>query len=65
MADSKIKYVASSYGNSIKNLARSNTIEDTLEVPTDILPGEYVVQWRWDCEGTSQIWTSCSDISIE
>jgi len=53
------------YGNSIQNLAKSNTIEDTLEVPTHIKPGEYVVQWRWDCEGTSQVWTTCSDITIE
>jgi len=53
------------FGNSIRNLARSNTIEDRVEVPSDVPPGEYVVQWRWDCEGTSQVWTSCSDITIE
>jgi len=52
------------YGNSIKNLAKSNTIQDSLEVPTDIVPGDYVVQWRWDCEGTSQVWTTCSDITV-
>ena len=48
-----------------KNRVRSNTVEDTVVVPTDISPGEWVVQWRWDCEGTSQIWTSCSDVTIE
>ena len=35
------------FGNSIRNLAKSNTIEDRLEVPTHIEAGEYVVQWRW------------------
>eukprot|EP00041_Stephanoeca_diplocostata_P007815 m.112842 g.112842 ORF g.112842 m.112842 type:complete len:390 (-) comp17044_c0_seq1:271-1440(-) len=39
-------------------------IEDTLQVPSDIAAGAYVLGWRWDCETTSQIWTSCSDIMI-
>ena len=39
-------------------------IEDTLQVPSDIPPGEYVLGWRWDAEMTSQIWQSCSDITI-
>jgi len=39
-------------------------IEDTLAVPADITPGEYVLGWRWDAEMTSQIWQSCSDITI-
>lgn len=78
------------FGNSIVNLAKSNTIEDRLQVPTGVAAGAYVVrldtrslscdcvltvpllassvwqvQWRWDCEGTSQIWTTCSDVTIE
>lgn len=53
------------YGNSIPNLAKSNTIEDRLLVPHDLVPGDWVLQWRWDCEGTSQVWTTCSDLSIE
>jgi len=40
-------------------------ILDTLEVPSDIPAGEYVLGWRWDCEESSQIWQSCSDLSIE
>lgn len=39
-------------------------IEDTLRVPADIPTGDYVLGWRWDAEMTSQIWQSCSDISI-
>lgn len=40
-------------------------IEDTLVVPADIEPGDYVLGWRWDAEMTAQIWQSCSDITIE
>lgn len=39
-------------------------IEDALEVPTDIPAGDYVLGWRWDCEATSQIWSTCADITI-
>lgn len=27
------------------------SIVDVLQVPADIPPGDYVVGWRWDCEG--------------
>ena len=36
------------YGSSIHNLAKSNTIEDRIEVPANIKPQDYVLQWR--CE---------------
>eukprot|EP00037_Helgoeca_nana_P032680 m.414933 g.414933 ORF g.414933 m.414933 type:complete len:386 (-) comp29473_c0_seq1:271-1428(-) len=39
-------------------------IEDTLVVPLGVPAGEYVLGWRWDAEMTSQIWQSCSDITI-
>lgn len=39
-------------------------IEDALRVPTHIPPGDYVLGWRWDAEMTSQIWQTCSDITI-
>ena len=39
-------------------------IEDTLQVPADMPTGAYVLGWRWDAEMTSQIWQSCSDITI-
>ena len=40
-------------------------VEDTLRVPADIPAGEWVLGWRWDAEMTSQIWQSCSDITIK
>jgi len=39
-------------------------IENTVKVP-NIPPGDYVLGWRWDCETTSQVWSSCADITIE
>ena len=43
----------------------SYAVEDALKVPADIAPGDYVLSYRWDCEATSQIWQSCSDVTIE
>lgn len=39
-------------------------IMDTVRIPADIAPGEYVLSWRWDCELTAQVWNACSDITI-
>jgi len=40
------------------------TILDTVRVPADVPPGEYVLSWRWDCELTAQVWNACSDVTI-
>ena len=40
-------------------------IEDMLIVPNELPAGEYVLGWRWDAEMTSQVWSSCADITIE
>jgi len=39
-------------------------IVDTLSVPAELPHGDYVMQWRWDCEGSAQVWTNCADITI-
>ena len=39
-------------------------IVDEVAIPADLEPGSYVLGFRWDCEGTSQIWQSCSDVTI-
>jgi hypothetical protein len=39
-------------------------IEDAIKVPADLPPGEYVLGWRWDCEMSSQVWSSCADITL-
>ena len=42
------------------------SIVDVLAIPTDgsVQPGPHVLQLRWDCEVTAQVWTHCSDIEI-
>jgi len=40
-------------------------IVDTLALPDSLPPGDYVLGWRWDCEESSQIWASCSDVKIK
>lgn len=40
-------------------------IVDEVKLPEDLLPGEYVLSFRWDCEQSPQIWSGCSDIVIE
>lgn len=39
-------------------------IVDKLRVPQDLPDGEYVLSWRWDCEQTPQIWTTCANVKI-
>ena len=40
------------------------TTYDQLRVPEHLLPGEYVLGFRWDCESSAQVWQSCADITI-
>ena len=39
-------------------------IVDKLAIPANMPAGDYVLGWRWDCEESTQIWSSCSDITI-
>lgn len=39
-------------------------IVDRVQIPSTLKPGSYVLGWRWDCEESNQIWSSCSDITI-
>ena len=47
-----------------ENEYHTYAIEDHLTVPTDIAPGDYVLGWRWDAEQTTQVWSTCADITI-
>ena len=38
-------------------------IKDQLKIPAT-LNGDYVLSWRWDCEQTDQIWSTCADITV-
>lgn len=39
-------------------------VVDKLKVPADLTPGNYVLSFRWDCEQTTQVWSTCADIQI-
>jgi hypothetical protein len=39
-------------------------IADTVLLPADLPPGDYVLGWRNDCEETAQIWSNCADVHI-
>mmetsp|Transcript_15145 Transcript_15145/g.32669 ORF Transcript_15145/g.32669 Transcript_15145/m.32669 type:complete len:537 (-) Transcript_15145:364-1974(-) len=39
-------------------------IVDEIQVPEGLEPGDYVIGFRWDCEQTNQIWSSCGDVKI-
>jgi len=40
------------------------TLMDEVEVPANLVPGEYVLSFRWDNEATPQVWSGCSNIKI-
>ena len=40
-------------------------IVDMLRIPKDTPAGDYVLGWRWDCEQSTQVWSSCSDVTIK
>jgi len=46
------------------NKGKNTAIQDLVHVPM-VPPGDYVIGFRWDCETSSQVWTSCGDITIE
>ena len=37
---------------------------DLVQVPTSLEPGQYVLSFRWDCQQSSQVWSSCANIEI-
>ena len=38
--------------------------KDLVMVPENIEPGQYVLSFRWDCDGSPQVWNSCANIEI-
>ena len=50
--------------NPIDNRWQQAHVFDQVSVPLDLQPGEYVLSFRWDCQGSSQVWSTCSDVLI-
>jgi len=40
------------------------SIVDEVIVPDHLEPGRYVLSFRWDCEMTTQVWSSCANILL-
>eukprot|EP01052_Picozoa_sp_SAG31_P017783 SAG31_NODE_1231_length_9212_cov_2.857566_8_plen_72_part_00 len=40
-------------------------IVDQLWIPSDLSEGKWLLGWRWDAEESSQVWASCSDVTIK
>jgi len=38
--------------------------QDLVQVPESLEPGQYVLSFRWDCQQSSQVWSSCANIEI-
>lgn len=39
-------------------------IVDKVRIPKDLPAGDYVVGFRYDCEESNQVWSSCSDVKV-
>lgn len=39
-------------------------IKDLVMVPENLAPGKYILSFRWDCEYTPQVFSSCANIRI-
>ena len=40
-------------------------IVDRLRLPKDLAAGDWILGWRWDCEESTQVWNSCSDVTVK
>jgi hypothetical protein len=40
------------------------SIVESYAVPAELAPGPYLLSWRWDCEGSPQIWLNCADVTV-
>jgi len=40
------------------------SVSDMVVIPSTLAPGEYILQWRLDCEATAQVWTNCADVNL-
>jgi len=48
-----------------RNQSWDYSIKEKVSLPADLVPGEYLLQWRWDAEKSKQVWLSCADVTIE
>jgi len=41
-----------------------HNVIDVVKIPAHLPPGEYVLGFRYDCEGTAQVWSNCADVTL-
>jgi len=41
------------------------SIVESYAIPANTTAGPYMLSWRWDCEGSPQIWVNCADLHVE
>ena len=39
-------------------------VRDVIKIPADLPAGKYILGFRYDCEATAQVWSSCSDVTL-
>lgn len=40
------------------------SIVDRVKVPAALKPGKYLLSWRWDVEGSAEIFAQCADVKV-
>lgn len=48
----------------VRGCDHHHAIRDMVKVPSTLKPGKYVLNWRWDCEASAQVWENCADIEL-
>jgi len=48
----------------VRGCDHHHAIRDMVHVPAAMKPGKYVLNWRWDCEASAQVWEQCADIEL-
>lgn len=57
-------------GNSIQpgvedgSIREIPSVVDMVQIPRELPKGDWVISFRWDCEHTYQVWSSCGDVTI-
>ena len=56
--------VATHNGAPVMGVSPTVGINDVVKIPSSLAPGKYVLGWRYDCEATAQVWSSCADVTL-
>ena len=40
------------------------SVRDVVKIPADLPAGKYILGFRYDCEATAQVWSSCAVVVL-